>query len=281
MKSRQPPSKKITRRWTGVGIKKTSPKHSKERRDFHKLVFAACCLQIPVVSIAQQPKCNTLEYILASAIADKSDPAIWALTLDPTVIAQLQSKIVEFRKSINSLNGTVNKKRTKQILAYADTVGGLLLIVGGVSFGAPAAFVAGIAFSGAMLITRAALSPEDVTQKDVLTNVAGSRIPEVLNQFGEGATVLSKNAAKYGKAAGAVTQAAFQIYSFYSSAQATNEFQASTQELQQLIEKISAVESEIQNLSQVEHLKEVRKNCVQAIIDDFTPLQNLYCRGLD
>jgi hypothetical protein len=128
-----------------------------------------------------------------------------------------------------------------------------------------------------MMVVKAVSSPSRVDQKDFLLNVSGSRLPSVLEAFGEGAGGVSKNAALYGKIAGNITGAVFVAYSFHNFAQSTERFQASTAELGRLKKALEGLEDDLSALEQIQSLLEMRRACAQALADDLKKIDVANC----
>jgi len=238
--------------------------------------------------LAQNGGCSVIQQILTNATADAQNPGPWAMTLDPLAVERLMSDVSALKDDLNGLPEDVDEARTNSLLAYADAVGGTLLLIGGVAAALAGSatlgagiLVAGIAFSGTMLIVRGVYAPERPGIADVLTNVGGSRLPAVFEAFGDGAVVLSRNAATYGRVAGTVTGLAFTIYSYVQFAQANATYQRGTAELQRLREDLEAAEADLAQLRDIATLQETRRACAQAVVDDMTAAGAGICTQLN
>lgn len=221
---------------------------------------------------AQQSGCEILEQLLANSKADEKDPNVWA-ALHPLFVNNVQLEITKLRARIDNLSGTVDAKQTEAILNAIDAFGTAALVGAGFAIGAMPAFIAGIAFSGTMLIVRGGFSPQKLTSEDILTNVAGSRVPTLLETFGQGAVAISKNAAKYGKIAGHLTDGIFVGYSAYKAFEASQTFDSSSKELQRLKDALAALEADLGALNKSEALQKMRQACARAVIDDLMDIR--------
>lgn len=214
--------------------------------------------------------CGVIERILVEARAQAQDAGTWALTVNPADLAKAAADVQRLKDEIDSLSGVVEGNRRKQLLDYVDAVGGALIFFGALA--APVPFlVGGLAFSGTMLIVRGLAGPQSPTDKEVLTNIGGSRVPMVIGEFSKGledASVISQKAAGYGRLGGVVVSGAFVAYSFYSFAQSTQAFQASTVELQKLRQELDAVSSALAEMQNQQDLQEMRRACAQAVVDE-------------
>lgn len=214
--------------------------------------------------------CGVIERILSESQAQAQNAGSWALTVNPSFVLETSAKVQRLKDDIDSLTGVVQDNRREQLLDYADAVGGSLIFLGGLV--APVPFlIGGLAFSGTMLIVRGLAAPQAPDQKDILTNVAGSRVPVVVSEFSQGlqdASVISSKAGGYGRLGGTVVGGAFVVYSFYSFAQSTQTFQASTVELQRLREKLDEVASVLEELQEQQALEEMRRACAAAVVDE-------------
>lgn len=236
---------------------------------------------------SDDPVCSVIDQILANAAADANDAGPWSLTLDPFAIERLLSGISELKAGLDGVPEVVDKARAMALMAYAEGVGSGLLLIGGVAATAAGAatlgagiLVAGIAFSGSMLIVRAIATPERPGAADVLTNVGGSRLPMVFEAFGDGAVVLSRNAATYGRIAGTVTGLAFTLYSFVQFAQANAEFQRGTAEMQRLRDELASAEAGLAELRDFASLQATRRACAQAVEAEMSAARGGICTRL-
>lgn len=228
---------------------------------------------------SQSSGCNIVSRMIVEARANADDPGRWMLSLDPLAVIRARDNVAKLKAEIKKLKGLVADKRRIQLLDSTDAVGGLLLLLSGVFLTAGPLIVSSIAFGGAMLVVRTVGSPMRVNEKDVLLNVAGSRLPAVFEAYGEGAGVVSKNAAAYGKLAGNVTGVVFVAYSFYQFAQSHKEFQSSTAELGRLEDALAGLEDDLLKLEDRNMLLEMRRACAQAVVDDLKALALGSCPG--
>lgn len=226
---------------------------------------------------SQSSGCNIISRLIVEAQANVDDPGSWQLSLDPLAVSRAKANVAKLKLEIKKLSGVVADNRRTQLLDYTDAVGGSLLLLSGVFIGLGPALIASVAFAGSMLVVRAVSSPIRVNQKDFLLNVGGSRLPGVIEAFGEGAGVISKNAASYGKEAGNVTGAVFVAYSFYQFAQSTEKFQASTAKLGRLQDALAGLEDDLSELEQLSKLLEMRRACTQAVADDLKIIATENC----
>ena len=254
------------------------------RRNFSRRSFSlntaalAAIISLPYKSSsAQTVGCNIISELITKAQTDAANPASWQLTIDPLAISHAKDNVARLKAEIESLSGAIDVKRKVQLLDYADAVGGTLLLLSGFFVGVGPVLIASVAFASTMLVVRSVNSPVDVKQKDFLVNVGGSRLPGVMAAFGEGAGVISKNAAVYGKLAGNVTGAVFVIYSFYQFAQSTESFQDSTVKIGKLKDTLSNLEADLSELEQQNKLIEMRQACAQGVIDDLGVLSTESC----
>ncbi len=224
---------------------------------------------LPVSAKAQG--CNAIARILTNAQSQYDDPSNWALTLDPAIIRRMQQQVAQMRQDIAALSGVVSANRRRQLLSYAELIGNSAVLLTGFAVGFAPAIIASVALSGGILVARTLIAPEQPKLGEVLTNVAGSRIPVLIEAGGESAIALSRNAARYGRAAGALTSVGFLAYGFWDFAERTDEFQASTAALQQLKDQLEETEKQLQTLSDQAQLQRMRRDCARAIIEDLSP----------
>jgi len=226
---------------------------------------------------SQSSGCNIISRLIVEAQTNVDDPGSWQLSLDPLAVHQAKANVVKLKLEIKKLSGVVADNRRAQLLDYTDAVGGSLLLLSGVFIGLGPALIASVAFAGSMLVVRTVSSPIRINLKDFLLNVGGSRLPSVIEAFGEGAGVISKNAASYGKVAGNITGAVFVAYSFYQFAQSTEKFQASTAKLDHLHDVLAGLEDDLSELEQLNKLLEMRRACAQAVADDLKIIKVANC----
>lgn len=239
--------------------------------------LAGTSVLAPTPVSAQQGGCSLVARLITQAQSDADDPLQWQLSLDPLAVARAKDAVATLKADIDSLSGVVDNNRRVQMLDYADAVGSSLLLISGFFVSLGPLLVASVAFAGTMLVVRAVGSPQAPGQTEVLMNVGGSRVPSVMEAFGEGAGVVSRNAAKYGRIAGNVSGAVFVLYSGYQFARSTAQFQASTAEIDQLRGTLAVLESDLAALEDQSRLAAMRRACAQAVVDDLSGIEAGFC----
>lgn len=248
---------------------------------------------VPAVAFGQNQTrhegCEPIDRLILKAYDVANHPASAGFSVDPIAIAEAQAKVDEALKLVGQQIDLSDAAQRAAALDTVEAVGTSLLFIGGIALGAAAgpAIVAGVAFSGTMLLARAALAPERLGPEAVLTNVAGSRVPGLIQAFEEGATVASKNVGNVQVvgnasrvAASSIVGGAFAAFSVYQAVGSTNDFVAAQAKLRAFETDLLAAKSALQALLTQDTLNGMRQACGLAVAQDLEGLWSMQCREL-
>ena len=250
---------------------------------------------VPAVGLAQglsakeaerTADCGPVERLILASYDVANNPASAPFSVNPLAIAEAQARVNEVLAIVRKKADLSDAAQREAVLDALDAAGSALLFVGGIAL-APAAgvaIIASVAFSGTMLIARGASAPEKLSADDVLTNVAGSRVPGIIQAFEEGAVVVSGNAGTVQAVgntaritASKIVGGAFFVYAVYAAVGSTNDYLEAAAELQKAEAALVAAQNALGDLQNQALLNDVRRACALAVAEDLEAVSINYC----
>ena len=236
--------------------------------------------------VNQTGDCGPVERLILASYDVANNPASAPFSFDPLAIANAQAVVNRALAKVREKADLSDAKYRQATLDALDAAGSVLLFIGGIAIAPTAgvAIIASVAFSGTMLIARGASAPEKLSADDVLTNVAGSRVPGIIQAFEEGAVVASGNAGTIQAVgntarvtASSIVGGAFSVYAVYQAVGSTNDYVKAAAELQKAEAALVAAQDALSGLQNQALLNEMRQACALAVAEDLESVSLNYC----